>query len=423
MKEQAAFITPPINAWRRLSVPILTPSSLQVTPGMIAAAGQPLAIGRWGADTLAPLTGTVAAIDYRPPAMADTTPLLCVSLTELSTPPQTPTVPTDADWPSRLKRAGIVGLGGGAFPAWRKYRLGLQRMVVNAMESDPSAGHDASLINTHRQTLLDDIAAVAEAFHAAPLLALREDLLPGCSHPMIHRLPVDFALGSERLLIQQLTGDRFPTGHRPVDYGTVCFNVGTVLAMAALLKDDRPLLHRFVTVHAGENLSRQVLQIPFGASVGDIRRHLKCPTEPPARDGDDIPLPDDAVICAGGGVLRFVQPPAAPAAVPCIRCGECVPVCPAALSPWRLHQLNADRRDDDMRQERLDDCLTCRRCDAVCPSHLPLSATFATAQRRHRRQRQMAELREERQRRHEHHLRRRQQKPADRWLPPDALSG
>ena len=71
--------------------------------------------------------------------------------------------------------------------------------------------------------------------------------------------------------------------------------------------------------------------------------------------------------------------PSSDAGQPCIRCGECVTVCPVQLNPQRvLLQL----RDWHLRTAENDgamNCTECGRCDAVCPSRIPLLQRYREA--------------------------------------------
>jgi electron transport complex protein RnfC len=70
--------------------------------------------------------------------------------------------------------------------------------------------------------------------------------------------------------------------------------------------------------------------------------------------------------------------PRATISAPCIRCGQCVDVCPVALSPVQLLRDIQAGRLTLAREHRLLDCTECGRCDPVCPSRIPLLELFRT---------------------------------------------
>jgi electron transport complex protein RnfC len=69
-----------------------------------------------------------------------------------------------------------------------------------------------------------------------------------------------------------------------------------------------------------------------------------------------------------------LQPRAAE--MPCIRCGNCSEVCPAALLPQQLHWYTLARDLDALETYGLLDCIECGCCDYVCPSQIPLAECF-----------------------------------------------
>ena len=68
-----------------------------------------------------------------------------------------------------------------------------------------------------------------------------------------------------------------------------------------------------------------------------------------------------------------VLPPARLTESPCIRCGGCVSVCPAGLTPWKIDF--AERAGDGALCERLDAdaCIGCGCCSYICPARRELA--------------------------------------------------
>ena len=61
-------------------------------------------------------------------------------------------------------------------------------------------------------------------------------------------------------------------------------------------------------------------------------------------------------------------------ALPCTRCGDCLPACPEGLAPvelWNALNANADARALEL---GLDRCTGCGDCDRACPSRIALSS-------------------------------------------------
>jgi electron transport complex protein RnfC len=65
---------------------------------------------------------------------------------------------------------------------------------------------------------------------------------------------------------------------------------------------------------------------------------------------------------------------------PCIKCGQCVDVCPMRLNPSRLGLLARKGRYAVMDEEfNLKACFECGCCSYVCPSRIPLVQLFRVA--------------------------------------------
>ena len=418
-----------------LAIP-LSDAKPQVAAGEVVAAGQTIAVGD-NADVCAPVAAVVGELQTRPLAAADGDSALCILLHTF--PPSSecerpnaaiPVVEDDESPDVVLKKFGIVGLGGAATPAGLKYRRRLRWLIVNALESDDSILCDRALLGERAPTLAADIAAVA-AFLGAPktFIALRDNAPPiaDVQPPTeTRRFRPDYALGAERMLIGELCATDIPPSAAPSDYGALCFNLGTALAMADMLKLGEPMTSRTLTVRANDIVLN--IRAPFGASAADVAAFAGIAMKEDGgeiaaggRDGRAI-LSPDAVVCAKTNAMDFF-PPAANAARPCIRCGDCVPACPRGLSPMNLL---ARWRGGDVvgmqTRDSLDACLLCRRCDEVCPSDIPLTAAFAAARRRQRLDEEKQNLAARRRARHQGHLRRQSQPPSMSEVSPATLA-
>lgn len=388
-----------------LAVPLPPGAEPFIALGDRVAAGQPLGGGDEYADTLAPASGEVTEIAHRPLATTPAAATLCVILNVLSHDKPVASH-RSTDFLTLLKNTGIVGLGGGAFPAWRKWRRNLNVFIANAVESDPLSYCDAALLTEYGDNILTAVRHIGAHFADRTLLALRQNTALPLTDPMIRRVADEYAVGNERLLIEEITDIRLPRRQTPADCGAVCFNIATVMAMAAALHDGTAMTARLITVHDGGNV--RVVQVPFGISIGTLRHFLTPAKQSAFANGDfNHPLTEDSVIAPVSTVISFGKRTGA-AVLPCIRCGACEPVCPANLSPQRLHRAGLAGKPETLAAERLEDCLECRRCDAVCPSAIPLTAGFTAYKRRLAEENQRQQRNDRRRLRYDKHLRRQQ---------------
>jgi len=164
-------------------------------------------------------------------------------------------------------------------------------------------------------------------------------------------------------------------------------NVGTARAAWRAVTLGETLTDRIVTV-TGAGVQRPGnYVVPLGTTVAHLVEQAGGYTADAARlllGGPmmGLALPHDEVPIGKTHNCVLVQTAAEVAAetaepeLPCIRCGDCAPVCPARLLPQQLlWQVRADRLDRAVDQG-LFDCIECGCCDLACPSHIPLTATF-----------------------------------------------
>jgi electron transport complex protein RnfC len=377
------------------------------------SAGQPVLTGQViarseAAAAHASVTGTVVAVEMRP--VAGPGQARCVVIRregadrfDPALAPVDPAGLTAAEIAARIGAAGIVGLGGALFPTALKLGPGgpVKGLVINGVECEPWITCDEMLLRERADRVIRGARIMMQAVGAQRAVIAVEADMPESRVAVHDALQADgdariglavvtakYPAGGERQLIELVTGEEVPSGGWPRDIGFVCQNAGTAAAVADLFDRGRPLISRIVTVTGGAITAPGNFEARIGAPLAALVAAAGGYRETPRRllmggpmmgfavSDDALPVTraTNCLVAATPGELPEPQPE-----MPCIRCGECVQVCPARLLPHEL--LGAIRRRDAAALDELGlrDCIECGCCDYVCPSAIALTPRFAAA--------------------------------------------
>ncbi len=358
----------------------------------------------------APLSGTVTKIDVAMVVSGVMTPAVFIKGGETPEEDVCHGAPVDVDAFSpreivaAVQSAGLVGLGGAAFPTHVKLTVpegkSIDTVIVNGCECEPCLTTDHRVMLEQMDDLLAGIRLALRATGAPRALigietnkpdaiaALRE-AIP--EHDPISVAPVrtKYPQGAERMLIRALLNREVPSGGLPSDVSAAVFNVATLAQMGALLPKGQGLIERVVTVTGGGVERPGNYVIPMGTSLRFVLDYLGFkgsarqvilggPMMGPAAPSLDIPVTKGV---SGILVLTEDELAALPKKVfPCIRCGKCVQVCPMFLNPSRMGLLARNGQYELMEQAfHLNDCFECGCCAYTCPSNIPLVQYFRMA--------------------------------------------
>lgn len=313
-----------------------------------------------------------------------------------------------------LYEAGVTALGRWGFPT--AYRSSpaepseVKFLVINAVEREPYLRGDRALLLEEFEKFVQGIKILGNALgnievhvgigHDQPhVLAELEARLEYHDWVYLHPVLPKYPQGEDEVLIKTLLNLEVPAGEPPTAVGAVVCDIQTVIAAYEAVLEGRPLIERVISV-GGSAVERPAnVRVRLGTPVGALleefghetpsRVILGGPLRGTSVSDVESPITRDvrALVAlreprgrAGGGAFSFLRrssPARATTALhgptrPCIRCGDCLDVCPQNLFPIWLAE--ASRRGDLRRAEELSlfACIECGLCSYVCPSKIDL---------------------------------------------------
>jgi electron transport complex protein RnfC len=308
-----------------------------------------------------------------------------------------------------VQQAGVVGLGGAAFPAHVKLvppkDTTIEVLIVNAAECEPYLTSDHRVMVEYPERVLKGTRIMMHALGVQRAVIGIEKNKPDAIEILSRALPLDaditvlpltvkYPQGAEKMLIKALTGREVQSGKLPASVGAIVQNVGTLACLAEVFETGLPLVERIVTVTGPGIRKPSNLIIPVGTRLREVIEFCGGLTDDAAEilfGGPmmGIPQPDlDVPVIKGtsGIVVLTRKQLERRRTMPCIQCGRCLDACPMFLNPSRLGMLAQAGRTEEMQGEHLADCMLCGSCSYVCPSSIPLAQMFALSKAALRRQ-------------------------------------
>ncbi|MBN1383649.1 MAG: electron transport complex subunit RsxC [Elusimicrobia bacterium] len=300
-----------------------------------------------------------------------------------------------------IKNAGIVGLGGAAFPTHVKLSppqgKTINSVILNGCECEPYLTCDYRVMLEETKEILGGLKLIIKILNIehgyigiednkrdaikAFNVSSAED--PAFKEKLkIVKLKTKYPQGAEKQLIKAILKKNVPSGKLPMDVGCIVQNVQTAKVIYDAVYKGKPLYERVITV-AGSVRRPGNLRVRFGTPlaevidycgglIGNVRKVIAGgPMMGISQFSLDVPVVKgtSGVVILTEEESKYYEPSN------CIKCGRCIDVCPMGLVPAFISRF-AEKRSivsvEDLKNFNPLDCMECGSCAYECPAKIHL---------------------------------------------------
>ena len=301
---------------------------------------------------------------------------------------------TPEDLRKIARDAGLVGMGGAAFPTHVKLTppkdKPIDTVIINACECEPFLTCDHRTMLERPEDLIEGLLLLMKAVEAKrgiigveankmDAVELMQRKASGKAELSVEILDVKYPEGAEKQLIFALTGRKVPPGKLPSEVGCLVQNVGTAVALYEAATIGKPLYERVVTVTGNGVKTPSNFLVKVGTPVstlieaagGLVEGTEKVIMGGPMTGWAQADLNAPVVKGTSGIVALTAELVDVREEHACVRCGKCVDVCPMFLMPNFI--VDAVKKEEWGKAEMWGalDCFECGCCSYTCPAYIP----------------------------------------------------
>lgn len=302
---------------------------------------------------------------------------------------------------SRVKEAGVVGMGGAGFPTHVKLSPKepdkIEYIIANCAECEPYLTADYRRMLENPEELVAGMKIILQLFDNAKGVFGVENNKPDCIAKLkelvkdeprmeVCELLTKYPQGGERQLIYAVTGRAINSKMLPADAGCIVDNVETMIAVYNAVKKGIPVMKRIATITGDAITNPSNILYSMGTpytQLVEAAGGFKTEPEKIISGGPmmgfalfslDVPTTKttSSLLCLTKDAV------AANAPIACINCGRCVEACPENLIPCRLAQFGNTGRMEEFEKWNGLECIECGSCSYVCPSRRQVAQSVKT---------------------------------------------
>ncbi|MBQ1957624.1 MAG: electron transport complex subunit RsxC [Alistipes sp.] len=383
------------------------PATAKVAKGDKVLTGQLIAeaTGFMSANIHSPISGTVTAVDMQPNGQGLRQMMITIKREGDEWMPEidrSKDIKRECELDSqaiisKIKDAGIVGMGGATFPTHVKLSIPngckAEYLIINGVECEPYLTSDHRNMLERGEELLIGVEILKKALNVEHAVVGVENNKPDAIENLnkiiasgkfdikIEPLKVQYPQGGEKQLIAAVTGREVPPPPGlPIHVGAVVCNASTALAVYEAVQKNKPLIERVVTITGKDLQSPRNLLTRMGTPISKLIEMAGGLPEGDVKVVNGGPMMGRAMVNLDSAVTKGCSGVTVYAGVdahrvspsPCIKCAKCVAACPMSLEPYLISKLAKKQMWERLEQENIVDCIECGCCQFTCPAGLPL---------------------------------------------------
>jgi len=308
-------------------------------------------------------------------------------------------IPEDkAEILDRIKKCGVVGLGGATFPTHVKLNPApgktAERLIINGAECEPFLTSDFRIMVERPKEIVVGAAIMQKVLGCRCVIGIEENKPEavkavseaveelGCKDMLVQPLKKRYPQGGEKQLIDAVLHRQVKSGCLPIDAGAVVQNVATALAVYEAVQKNKPLITNTLTVTGNclpvEKQHNYLFRI--GTPLSFIAEQAGGVPEGAAKIVSGGPMMGkavsnlDATTVKGSSSILYLSEESTKRKTQgsCIRCGKCADACPMGLEPFLINRLYKAKDVEGLVANAANDCIECGCCLYSCPAYIPL---------------------------------------------------
>lgn len=288
--------------------------------------------------------------------------------------------------------AGIVGLGGAAFPTHIKLAppKPINFFILNGVECEPCLTNDSRLMVESASQIIQGAKIIAKALGNPQCFVAIEDNKPEAIEKIraaikdsgfkLEVLKTQYPQGGEKQLIQSILKKEVPSGGLPFDIGVVVQNVATAFAVYEAIYKNKPLYERVITLTGTPLTNPGNFLVKIGTPIsflleecGPLKEEIaKAVFGGPMMGVAQYTLKVPVIKATSGAVFFSRQEIIERETRVCCRCGRCIDVCPARIMPAMIAMAAEKENWPVAAAYDVFDCIECGLCSYICPARRDL---------------------------------------------------